>query len=64
MEMSIDEIPIYPLSTVEKSCCTIAILIFVGMIAGAIYFGITMDQANLIEKMNNYALNRKEQNWS
>ena len=34
----------------EKGCITFTILFIVGMIAGAIYFGITMDQANLIEK--------------
>ena len=34
----------------EKGCITFTILFIVGMIAGAIYFGITIDQANLIEK--------------
>ena len=34
----------------EKGCITFTILIFVAMIAGAIYFGLTMRQANLIEE--------------
>ena len=34
----------------EKGCITFTILFIVGMIAGAIYFGLTMRQADLIEK--------------
>ena len=38
------------LTRFEKGCITFTILIFVAMIAGAIYFGLTMRQANLIEE--------------